>query len=67
MNPLTQLPAKARLYIYAAVWLASVGLAAWQAADGDLVAALTGVAGAVGSTVAAANVPTVKRTPGQEG
>lgn len=35
-NPLTDvLPAKARKYLYAALFVASIGFAAWQAADGD--------------------------------
>lgn len=56
-NPLTVLPPRARLVIYAVVWLAGVVLAAYAAAHGQILGTVAGVVGVLSSTLAAANVP----------
>lgn len=57
MNPLNDvLPAKARLVIYALVFLAGLVLAAWQAAEGDWVAFGVLVTGSLTGALAGSNV-----------
>ena len=64
MNPLTDiLPAKARAYVYAALFVAALFLAAYKAADGDWVtfagALLTSlIGGTAASNIHAPTPPT---------
>ncbi|NYD43922.1 hypothetical protein [Nocardioides panaciterrulae] len=61
MNPLTNLlqslPARVRLAIYAAAFLATLIWAAWQAADGDWATFIGALIGALVSALAGSNVP----------
>lgn len=55
-NPLTNvLPAKVRLYFYAALFVAALVFAAWQAAEGDWSLFIGGVITALGGATAASN------------
>lgn len=65
MNPLTAIPPKARLYVYALLALAAIVVAAIQAADGDWLTALSYVLGALGFGTAGSNV-TLDRTDAAE-
>ncbi len=56
MNPLTLLPAKARLWVYAAVTLAALVWAAYDASDGDWKTFAGKVIGALVALTAASNV-----------
>jgi hypothetical protein len=56
MNPLTAIPAKARLYVYAVLGLGSLALAAWQASDGDWLVFVGLLLGMLGFGTAASNV-----------
>ena len=57
MNPLTNvLPAKVRLYFYAALFVAGLVFAAWQASDGNWVEFVGGLISALGGATAASNV-----------
>lgn len=59
MNILTDvLPAKVRKYVYAALALAALVLAAWQASDGDWLLFAANLLGALGFGTAASNTPT---------
>ena len=50
------LPRKVRLWLYVLVFLALAGLAAWQAAAGDLIIFSLAVLGSLSSLLAAGNV-----------
>lgn len=56
-NPLTLLPPKVRLVVYAVLTLAAIALAAYQAADGDWLVAASYVLGALGFGTATSNTP----------
>jgi hypothetical protein len=56
-NPLSVLPAKVRLYVYAVLGLVALGVAAWQAGDGDWLQAVGLFLGSLGFGTAASNVP----------
>lgn len=61
-NPLTDvLPAQARKYLYAALFVASLGFAAWQAADGDWVEFAGAVIVALFGATATSNTDTPAR------
>lgn len=49
------LPARVRKYVYAALMLAAIVLAAWQASDGDWLLFAANLLGALGFGTAAAN------------
>lgn len=57
MNPLTAIPAKARLYVYAALTLAALGLAAYKAAEGDWLEFFGLLLGSLGFGTATSNTP----------
>ena len=57
MNPLTAIPAKARLYVYAALTLAALGLGAYRAAEGDWLEFVGLLLGSLGFGTAASNTP----------
>jgi hypothetical protein len=65
MNPLTDvIPAKARKYVYAALSLASLGLAGYQATQGDWLEFAVFVVGSLTGATAASNVhPNVTSWP----
>lgn len=50
------LPYKARLWLYLIVGLVALGLASWQAADGNWLAAVLSFAGTLSNALAAGNV-----------
>lgn len=55
-NPLTDvLPAKARKYLYAVLFVASLGFAAWQAADGNWVEFFSAIVVALFGATATSN------------
>lgn len=56
MNPLTAIPPRIRLYVYAVLALAAIVVAAVQASDGDWLAAIAYVVAALGGGTAASNV-----------
>lgn len=57
-NPLTEvLPAKARKILYAVLFVASIGFAAWQASDGNWVAFSSALVTALFGATAASNTP----------
>ena len=56
-NPLSALPPKVRLYVYAVLGLIALGIAAFQAADGDWLQAVGLFLGSLGFGTAASNVP----------
>jgi hypothetical protein len=56
MNPLTAIPPRARLYVYALLTLAALALAAYQAADGDWLVFAGLLLGSLGFGTAASNV-----------
>lgn len=58
MNPLTAIPPRIRLYVYAVLALAAIVVAAVQASDGDWLAAIAYVVAALGGGTAASNVDT---------
>jgi hypothetical protein len=55
-NPLTALPPKVRLYVYAVLGLIALGVAAFQAAGGDWLQAVSLFLGSLGFGTAASNV-----------
>lgn len=55
-NPLTFLPARYRLAVYAVLGLVALGVSAWQAADGDWLQAVSLFLGSLGFGTAASNV-----------
>jgi TRAP-type C4-dicarboxylate transport system permease small subunit len=58
-NPLTEiLPTKARKILYAVLFVAALGFAAWQAADGDWTAFAGGLITALFGATAASNTGT---------
>ena len=60
MNPLTAIPPKARLYVYAALTLAALALGAYKAAEGDWLEFVGLLLGSLGFGTAASNVqPTI--------
>ena len=56
-NPLSVLPTKVRLYVYAVLGLVALGVAAVQAAGGDWLQAIALFLGSLGFGTAASNVP----------
>ncbi len=61
-NPLTDvLPARVRLYFYAALFVAALVFTAWQAADGDWAMFVGGLITALGGATAASNTPARRR------
>lgn len=57
MNPLTAIPPKARLYVYAALTLAALGLGAYKASEGDWLEFAGLLLGSLGFGTAASNTP----------
>jgi hypothetical protein len=55
MNPLTAIPPKARLYVYALLTLAAVALGAYKAAEGDWLEFAGLLLGSLGFSTAASN------------
>ena len=58
-NPLTVLPPKARLYVYAVLGLSALGLAAYKASEGDWVEFAVLLLGSLGFGTAGSNVPSL--------
>jgi hypothetical protein len=58
MNPLTAIPPKARLYVYALLTLAALGLSAYKAAEGDWTEFAVLLLGSLGFGTAASNTDT---------
>lgn len=56
MNPLTAIPAKARLYVYALLTVAALALSAYKASEGDWVEFAGVLLGSLGFGTAASNV-----------
>ena len=57
MNPLTAIPPKARLYVYAVLTLAALGLGAYKASEGDWLEFAGLLLGSLGFGTAASNTP----------
>lgn len=57
MNPLTAIPPKARLYVYALLTLAALGLSAYKATEGDWVEFAATLLASLGFGTAASNTP----------
>lgn len=57
-NPLSSLPPKVRLYVYLILGVIALGIAAWQAADGDWLKAAGLLLGSLGFGTAVSNVDT---------
>jgi hypothetical protein len=57
MNPLTAIPPKARLYVYAVLSLAALGLSAYKASEGDWLEFAGLFLGSLGFGTAASNTP----------
>jgi hypothetical protein len=57
MNPLTAIPPKARLYVYALLTLAALGLAAYKAAEGDWLEFAALLLGSLGFGTATTHTP----------
>lgn len=55
MNPLTAIPAKVRLYVYAVLTVAALGIAAYQASEGDWLEFAGLLLGSLGFGTAASN------------
>jgi hypothetical protein len=55
VNPLTAIPPKARLYVYALLTLAALGLSAYKAAEGDWTEFAVLLLGSLGFGTAASN------------
>lgn len=63
-NPLTDvLPAKARKFFYAALFLAALVFSAYQASEGNWVEFAGGLIAALGGGTAASNTPTERAIP----
>lgn len=61
-NPLTDiLPPRVRLYVYAVLFLAFLGVSAWQASDGNWVNFVVALVTALGHGTAASNVKAPKK------
>lgn len=56
MNPLTAIPAKARLYVYALLTVAALALSAYKASEGDWIEFAGVLLGSLGFGTAASNV-----------
>lgn len=56
MNPLTAIPAKARLYVYALLTVAALALSAYKASEGDWIEFAGILLGSLGFGTAASNV-----------
>lgn len=57
MNPLTAIPPKARLYVYAVLTLAALGLSAYKASEGDWLEFAGLLVGALVPATAATHTP----------
>lgn len=57
MNPLDAIPPKARLYVYAALTLAALALAAYKAAQGDWLEFVGLLLGSLGFGTATTHTP----------
>lgn len=55
MNPLTAIPPRARLYVYAVLTLAALGLGAYKASEGDWLEFAGLLLGSLGFGTAASN------------